>query len=429
MRSNKRSTRLIAVLVILASTLFASPGRAAAQQETILHSFPGSSEDGYDPTTSLIFDPAGNLYGTTYFGGTPGGCPASDGCGIVFELTPVAGGGWTEKVLHAFKDNGKDGYYPNGALTRDGAGNLYGTTFQGGSHNDGTVFELVPGAGGIWKEMILHNFNVSGNDGYEPVGALVLDAAGNLYGTTDRGGSHQQGTVFELTHLAGGGWSEKILHNFNANATDGYYPQGVIFDSAGNLYGTTFAGGAYGVGTAFMLKHATGGGWTEKNLHNFANTPDGDYPHAGLVFDSAGNLYGTTGGGGAYSEGTVFELTLTTGGNWMETVLYSFSSNINGTNDGALPSDTLVLDAAGNLYGTTDVGGASNNGTVFRLSPASGGTWTEDILYSFGGIPDGDYPAVGLIFDPVGNLYGTTSAGGAHSNGGLVGGTVFELTP
>jgi uncharacterized repeat protein (TIGR03803 family) len=113
----------------------------------------------------------------------------------------------------------------------------------------------------------------------------------------------------------------------------------------------------------------------------------------------------------------------------METVLYSFSSNINGTNDGALPSDTLVLDAAGNLYGTTDVGGASNNGTVFRLSPASGGTWTEDILYSFGGIPDGDYPAVGLIFDPVGNLYGTTSAGGAHSNGGLVGGTVFELTP
>src|SRR5664280_3872238 len=310
-----------------------------------------------------------SLYGTTLEGGTYYS-------GTVFELTPAAGGGWTEKVLHNFNENGTDGALPRAPLIFDAAGNLYGTTEYGGTYYDsdlGTVFELTPAAGGGWTEKVLHNFGI-GRDGTDPLAGLIFDAAGNLYGTTEYGGTYYDsdlGTVFELTPAAGGGWTEKVLHNF-VIGRDGTDPlAGLIFDAAGNLYGTTEYAGNYGAGTVFELTPTAGGGWTEKVLHNFNGT-DGEFPYSSLIFDGAGNLYGTTSAGGTYSSclsgyycGTVFELTPAAGGGWTETVLHSFG---NGT-DGYSPSAGLIFDAAGNLYGTTPHGGTYEGGTVFEVTP------------------------------------------------------------
>jgi uncharacterized repeat protein (TIGR03803 family) len=435
MRSRKLSLRLTAAFAISILTLLGTATPTVAQQETLLHSFPSSSKDGYNPDAGLIMDSAGNLYGTAVFGG-PGTCPAFAGCGAVFELTPKAGGGWTEKLLHTFTANGKDGFNPYGSLMLDAAGNLYGTTDGGGIYGFGTVFELTPKAGGIWTEKVLHNFNNNGKDGLGPLAGLISDAAGNLYGTTGSGGSHGYGTVFELTPSTGSAGTEKILHNFANNGADGTTPEApLIFDAAGNLYGTTAYGGAYGVGTAFMLKPSTGGAWSERNLHNFdINGTDGYYPSAGLVFDAAGNLYGTTFTGGANNLGTVFELALMANGNWHETLphTFSFSETSTGMFDGSYPFAALASDGKGNFYGTTSTGGNSDQGAVFEMTPAAGGGWTEATIYSFtfdlNGTTDGGVPMAGLVFDTSGNLYGTTYFGGAYVSG-QAGGTVFEITP
>ena len=397
--------------------------------EAVLHNFNNNGTDGaYPYYVGLIFDAAGNLYGTTQDGGTYG-------FGTAFELTPVTGGGWMEKVLHSFDFNGTDGAYPYSGLILDATGDIYGTTYGGGSVNCGsygygcgTVFELTPTAGGGWTETVLHNFIFSGADGYHPAAGLIFDAAGNLYSTSYAGGTSGLGTVFELTPAAGGGWTENVLHNFsNTGTDDGAYPNAsLIFDAAGNLYGTTEMGGTYSIGTVFELTPAAGGGWTQKVLHNFSNagTHDGVYPNASLIFDAAGNLYGTTTVGGAYDEGTVFELTPVTGGGWMETLLYSFCPQ--NCTDGAYPRAGLIFDGAGNLYGTTTLGGAYSfpSGTVFELSPQADGIWTEQVLHSFGNGTDGQNSTADLIFDAAGNLYGTTTMGGTY-----YGGTVFELTP
>src|SRR5664279_5403051 len=206
-----------------------------------------------------------------------------------------------EQVLHNFNNNGTDGTFPQAGLIVDGAGNLYGTTSEGGTYIScsggcGTVFELTPNGSGGWTETVLHNFNSNGTDGANPYAGLIFDAAGNLYGTTTTGGTYYVGTVFELSPSQGGGWTEKVLYSFNYNGTDGNYPQASLtIDAAGNLYGTTWAGGpyGYGYGTVFELTPAAGGGWTETVLHNFVGT-DGAAPLAGLIFDAAGNLYGTT---------------------------------------------------------------------------------------------------------------------------------------
>ncbi|MFZ0319190.1 MAG: choice-of-anchor tandem repeat GloVer-containing protein [Candidatus Sulfotelmatobacter sp.] len=246
----------------LAATALMAATPAFAQTEDLLFSFTGSGEHGSAPVGGLIFDAAGNLYGTTILGGE--GVCGSEGCGTAFELMPNAGGGWTQKVLHSFHDNGKDGLYPVTSLIFDATGNLYGTTENGGSHAAGTVFELTPGTGGNWTEKILHNFG-AGSDGTAPEAALIFDAAGNLYGTTSGGGAHVSGTVFELSPTTTG-WTEKILHSFAGYPKDGDIPAaGLIFDAAGNLYGTTFNGGKhsncpYGdCGTVFELTPATGG--------------------------------------------------------------------------------------------------------------------------------------------------------------------------
>jgi len=428
---SRAATAALAIAVVLALTVVLSqsaqaqsPATGGIWTEKVLHSF-GNGTDGYWPSAGLIFDAAGNLYGTTQVGGTYN-------YGTVFELTPQAGGGWTETVLHSFNDNGTDGYYPSASLIFDAVGNLYGTTPAGGTYGGGTLFELTPIGGGNWAETVLYGFCSQANcaDGYKPEAGLIFDAAGNLYSTTEAGGTYGEGTVFELSPTAGGGWTEQVLYSFG-NGTHGTNPEaGLIFDAAGNLYGTTVNGGTYNYGTAFRLSPGEGG-WTETVLHNFGSGTDGAYLYGGLIFDAAGNLYSTTYAGGTYTSctgtggcGTVFELTPTGGGGWTETVLYSFCPQDNCT-DGFYPEAGVILDAAGNLYGTTSLGGGPHSsGTVFELMPTVGGGWTETVLHSFSIIgADGTNPVAGLIFDTAGNLYGTTYEGGIGR------GTVFELTP
>jgi uncharacterized repeat protein (TIGR03803 family) len=415
-------TRLQAALLIVSVAVLATSSWAAPR-EKVLHSFNRNGEDGAEPLAGLIFDAAGNLYGTTTAGG-------SYDAGTVFELTPGADGTWQEKVLYSF---GKDAASPQASLVFDAKGNLYGTTLSGGAYHVGTVFELTPTDSGGWKEKILHSFG-NGKDGFFPYSNLIFDTSGNLYGTTYYGGGGSSctsgcGTVFELTPEAGGGWKETILHSFYGNGKDGFFPYAnLIFDTSGNLYGTTSQGGSYGSGTAFELIPKPGGGWKEKILHSFDfNYEDGFYPTAGLIFDSAGNLYGTTRSGGrSICEtgcGTVFELSPTVGGCWKERILHTFDQH--GGPDGYYPAGSLIFDAAGRLYGTTYSGGAYHiDGTAFELTPRTDGPgWTEKVLHSFDR-GDGDEPWGGLISDPKGNLYGTTYWGGTYGWG-----TVFEITP
>jgi uncharacterized repeat protein (TIGR03803 family) len=387
----------------------------AAGQEKVLHSFNNDGKDGTKPVAGLVFDSRGRLYGTTAEGGAYGYY------GTVFELTPTAGGSWTEKVLHSFNDNGKDGYNPYAGLIFDASGNLYGTTGYGGAYGYGTVFELTHSAGIGWTEKVLHSFNDNGTDGRNPVAGLVFDAAGNLYGTTYRGGAHGYGTAFELTPTGSGSWTETVLHNFNYDGKDGYFPgASLIVDASGNLYGTTEYGGLYSYGTVFELTPTAGGSWMETVLHNFGYIPDGSIPYAGLIVDASGNLYGTTYAGGVYGYGTAFELTPTGGGSWTETVLYNFDNN---GGDGASPPARLIFDSAGNLYSAGEFGGAYSYGTVFELTPTVGGSWAEKVLHSFNlNGKDGINPSAGLVLDSAGNLYSTTVGGGAYDYG-----TVFEI--
>ena len=328
--------------------------------EKVLHSFNFNGKDGAYPLAGLIFDEKGNLYGTTYAGGT-------NGFGAVFELRPV-NGTWAEQVLHSFNPDGRDGALPEAGLIFDAKGNLYGTTLQGGTYDDGTVFELMPNTNGKWSEEVLHSFNVNSRDAAFPEASLVFDCEGNLYGTSYGGGTYSDGTVFQLKASTNGTWTAKVLHSFNFNGKDGFAPEAaLIFDAKGNLYGTTVEGGTYNNGTAFELVPGTNGKWTEKVLHSFDhNTDGGSVLFAGLVFDAKGNLYGTTYVGGAYSFGTVFELVPRTNGEWTEEVWHSFNPN---DEDGLLPTAGIILDNSGNLYGVTNEGGASGNGVVFEISP------------------------------------------------------------
>ncbi|HZW92989.1 MAG TPA: choice-of-anchor tandem repeat GloVer-containing protein [Candidatus Eremiobacteraceae bacterium] len=414
-----------------------------AQTYATIHSFAGFDQgDGAEPQASMILDGSGNLYGTTFYGGA---FACGNGCGTVFELTPVSGG-WQETVLHEF--TGKNGSLPWASLVSDGT-NLYGTTWQGGTLSDcggngcGVVFKLSPSSTG-WHETVLHIFS-GGKDGANPRAGLILDASGNLYGTTSQGGiaadcgGNGCGVVFELSPFSGGGWAEKELHSFTGGS-DGAQPwAGLIFDTDGNLYGTTSAGGSSGTGVVFELKPASGGGWKEAVLHTFSSVAKGLTPAAGVIFDPHGNLYGTTSGGGITTGdcsptgcGVVFKLSpdVSTGG-WAETVIHVFQ----GTRDGAFPDAGVILDSAGNLYGTTQQGGlltggcdANRCGVVFEFSPTATG-WKETVLHDFiGTSADGALPEAGLVLDSTtGNLYGTTTEDG--TSGGNGSGTAFEITP
>ena len=340
------------------------------------------------------------------------------GLGTVFELVNSSGS-YSEKVLYSFAgyQSGGDGAYPQAGLVMDSSGNLYGTTAGGGGGNEGTVFELV-NSSGTYTEKVLYSFNFSG--GANPDGGLVIDGSGNLYGTTQSGGANFFGTVFELVNSAGT-YSEQVLYSFTKSGGDGGYPYaGLIIDGSGNLYGTTVQGGANNFGTVFELVNSSGS-YSEQVLYSFTNSGgDGANPIAGLLADSSGNLYGTTQSGGASNVGTVFEL-VNSSGTYNEKVLYGFSTS-NG--DGYYPYyGALIMDSTGNLYGTTAYGGPRGQGTVFELVNSSG-TYTENVVYSFGsGCSDGYSPFGGLVMDSSGNLYGTTEGGGSSGVG-----TVFSLT-
>jgi uncharacterized repeat protein (TIGR03803 family) len=288
----------IAALAGLSVTI-AFSGAAQAATEQVLYSFSGGG-DGNGPTSALVFDAAGNLYSTTQTGG-------SAGFGTVFELSPSTGGTWSENVLYSFL-GGADGNTPAASVIFDNSGNLYGTTYFGGTAQLGTVFELSPSGGGAWTETTIHTFG--GIDGSNPTANLVFGNSGNLFGTTSVGGSGDGGTVFELTPSGGGSWSEKVIFNFPNNTAGGAYPYaGLTFDSSGNLYGITSYGGAKTLGNVFELS-PSGGSWAIKNLHAFGGNPDGQYPEAAVIFDTTGNLYSTTVGGGTSTCGcgTVFRL-------------------------------------------------------------------------------------------------------------------------
>lgn len=298
---------------------------------------------GLYPNSRLIFGPDGSIYGTTWKGGGAG-C-GGEGCGVVFKLQPPvtvacrsAFCPWTETVLYTFT-GGDDGSYP-GPLILDAAGNIYGTTYYGGTATCacGTVYELKS-SGGLWSKTTLLNFDSS--DGASPDGPLVLDRAGNLYGTAVTGGSANKGMVYELS-LAGASWTETVLHTFQEN--DGAYPDGgLIADSSGNLYGVTAEGGAAGLGTVFRLTQP--GSWTLETLYSFTSYSTGGTPHGPLVFDSAGNLYGVADFGG-FGDGTIFELTFTNQ-TWIARDLHDFNGS-----DGTFVNPGLVVDAEGNVYGT-----------------------------------------------------------------------------
>jgi uncharacterized repeat protein (TIGR03803 family) len=297
MKGKRLSTAWPGILAIFSLTLFATG--IASGKEKVLHSF-GRDGDGAYPFGSVIMDAAGNLYGTAT-------CTTYDysclGDGFVFELTPGEGGEWSEKVLHQF--SGRDGSNPEAGLIFDIAGNLYGSTVSGGAYRRGTVFELSPNQDGSWTETVLHSFG-NGSDGRGP-GNLIWDAAGNLYGVTGGGGSKGNGTAFELTPIGGGDWSEKVLHNFHG--TLGRGPTGSLtWDAAGNLYGATGSGGIYDLGAVFEMTPTEDGNWSEKVLHSFGHPTDGFNPSGSLIFDAAGNLYGTTSGDFDYYV-TVFEFT------------------------------------------------------------------------------------------------------------------------
>jgi uncharacterized repeat protein (TIGR03803 family) len=355
--------------------------------ETVLHVFMGNSNgDGAAPTGSLIVDGTGNLYGTTGYGGS-GTCillGGNGGCGTVFELSPptVTGGAWTETILYNFQ-GGKDGYFPQGALVFDKAGNLYGATQFGGGFGScnefypycGTVFELGPPKtkGGAWTEKVLYAFHDE-EDGANPRGGLVLDRRGAVYGAAAIGGAGCSycGNIFRLVSPKRSGWIHKVIHVFR-EAPDGALPNGgLVFDSHGRLYGTTEVGGKDDRGIVFRLTPVGTGGWPwrETVLHSFTQGADGANPLAGLVFDAKGDLNGTTSwAGGLYANGTVFRMRQQPGGGWRLATLHVFP----GSPDGATPWDRVILDRAGNLYGTTEYGGTGGCqggcGTVFKVRP------------------------------------------------------------
>jgi uncharacterized repeat protein (TIGR03803 family) len=428
------SFRDIAAIVI-GLVLFLST--APAQTFNVIYNFTGGL-DGAHPWSGLTSDAAGHLYGTTSEG-AQGSCVSltGTGCGSVYKLTHKSSS-WVASPLYDFQ-GGTDGAFSVASVIMGPNGILYGTTSSAGqgtcsyygSSGCGTVFSLRPQVT-FCRSIIcpdiqtqLYSFT-GGNDGGNPLeGDLVFDSAGNLYGTTHVGGLYGYGAVYELTP-AGKGWTESVIYSF-AGGNDGASPwSNVILDSAGDIYGTTGRGGntgcgGAGCGTVYELM-PSGSGWVEKILYTFQGGDDGTYADGALLRDSSGNLYGGTLKGGANGGGTVYELMPSDGG-WKFNVLYSFPGS-----EAALIA-ALIMDPAGNLYGTTQYGGANGDGSVFELSP-SGNSWIYSELHDFTYGLDGGIPVGRLLRDASGNLYGTAFGGGTNGCNGPYGcGVVYEITP
>lgn len=391
----------VAILMIVAAT------QVQAQTFTVLHSFTGGA-DGDQPTAGLTLDRAGNLYGTTTYGGTRH-------AGAVFKLAH-SGAGWVLYPLYSFQGSA-DGGNPNARVVFGPDGSLYGTTTDGTPYGYGSVFNLRPPVASCrasfcpWTVNVLYSFTGHADGGAPEYGDLVFDSTGNIYGTTSAGGLQSCGggscgVVFRLAH-SNGGWTESPIYSFTGG-NDGYEPySGVIFDNAGNLYGTTFEGGANFTGTVYELT-LSGAGWRETTLSSFVG--ESGYPFGGVILDQQGNLYGTTIVGG-----TAFELQ-PDDGSWAYTLLHTFTGY-------AGPAGSLTRDAAGNLYGTSEGDGLYQNGTVFKLTPSNGG-WAYTDLHDFTGGRDGGFPVGSVAVDSQGNLYGTANSGGSDG-----GGVVWQITP
>jgi uncharacterized repeat protein (TIGR03803 family) len=436
----------LTIALSIAFAIAITPAQSArAQTYTVLHNF-SNGADGGSPESMLTMDSAGSLYGTTLYGGSGNG---GLGFGTVFEMVE-RNGSWNFFTIYDFKGNpgNNDGAGPLTRVVFGANGYLYGTTVSGGGGEEcagftyfgcGTVFSLSPpngGGGGAaskgntdgtghgveplirkcivncpWIEQVLLQFG-NGLGGIYPYGGLAFDTAGNIYGTTQLGDG--LGTAYELAH-ADSGWTQSILNNFTGS--NGGEPYDTLaLDGSGNLYGTARGGGANGYGVVFELSH-TESGWVETILHSFADS-DGALPFGGLIFDSAGNLYGTTSSGGSGNGGTVFELS-PSGEGWQFILLYNF------TGSGQWgPADDLTMDSVGNLYGTAYQDGAHSLGQVFKLTQHNG-TWTYTDLHDFAGGADGCKPDGGVVLDSQGNIYGTTTGCGTYPNQY---GTVWELT-
>jgi hypothetical protein len=412
-----------------------------ARREQALYFFSGAPDGELPGVGRLTFDRAGNLFGATSTGGT-GNCKFRGfvtGCGTIFELSRSASGKWAERVLYNFKDL-RDGTGPYGTLDVNVAGRIYGVTMGGGNRGCvplfwvyrgcGTVFELVP-SGERWSKRTLHEFS-GGIDGGNPLAGLVLDSAGNLYGTAYCGGALYScynegagaGVFFELRPNKSGSWDDVVLHSFGRQLNDGAFPLGDLkVDGEGNIFGTA--------GNVFEMKRLSSVRWRYRQLIELGNNAftQGYHPNGGLAFDMAGNLYGTMAAGGNVNCncGLVFEVVRSPNGRWLERVLHTFS----GGSGGGRPQTGLTIDSAGRLYGTTPNGGDAtcNNGggcgVAFELYP-NGSSSKERILHTFrDDDTDGGMPESMMIFDKAGNLYGTTMYGGLGANLGL--GSVFEI--
>ena len=398
----RRSTVVSFTLIILMAVFsFLASVSQPAQSQTykIIHNFTNMGEDGATPYGGPVLDASGNLYGTTYLGGTYGN-------GSVYQLSP-SGSDWKYSSLYSFK------FLPDGAGPAFGTlaigpnGALFGTTEGGGFF--GTTFEICSCR---TPELEVHKFGF-GTDGAQPIGGVVFDAAGNFYGTTSLGGAYGNGTVFEEKR-SGSRWTESVIYSFTGGDDGTSPPAGVTVDAQGNLYGTTSFGGANGIGVVYELS-PSGSGWTQTVLYTFRGQRDGDYPVGGVVLDQAGNLYGTTFDGGVNGGGVVYKLS-PSGTGWKFKTLHSFTGAYGG------PYNKLTL-ANGNIYGATEAGGANGLGSVFKLAPAKHG-WTFTNLYDFVGGSEGAQPYGSVAVDSNGNVFGTANTGGSRNQG-----VVFEITP
>ena len=442
---------LLALLPVFSSG--ASPVAIASKQpaakETLIYSFQGGT-DGADPGP-LTFDAAGNLYGATARGGIGTGCGGGP-CGTVFELERT-GDSWTKRTLYSFH-GGNDGGWPSAGVIFDDSGNLYGTTSIGGSEDAGTVFKLAPNSKGEWTHHVIYTFSSYGGAGGSPRTDLAFDNRGNLYGTTSNGGNgagcfgdNGCGAVFKLTPHADGSWTETTLHNFAPPPDGGNPSSGVIFDSAGNLYGMTEYGGTglcrpfsdlaftnLNCGVVYKLTPPkSGGSWTESIVYNFVRgSGHGVYPSGGLLFDKAGDLFGTSrAGGNGY--GTIFELHSQQDGRWRESDPHLFYGKPDGREASMQVESvlgSLVMDEKGDLFGVNSWGGVNYNGVVFELQRLNDG-WRLRILYAFPNDSGDNFNVkTGLVRDSQGHLYGTTASGGTGAACNALGcGTVYEITP
>jgi len=399
----------VSVLAIFAAITILVSGARAASTTTVIYSFLGDT-DGEYADTDLVTDSAGNIYGTTVQGGT-------SSSGTVFQVTPSG----VHTVIYSFT-GGKDGGEPYKGVTLDAQGNIYGTAGVGGMYvgpcvdtGCGTVFKLT-NSGGTWNFAVIHSFT-GGSDGWGPGAGVTVDSQGRVFGMTPVGGSNNAGVIYQLKSDSSGNWREKIIHSFTGGKDGlGGSAGRLLPDGAGGFYGACTAGGLNGNGVVFQLSPGTNGSWRLKPLYPFKGMPDAGFPYGGLLLDKSGNLYGTSYYDGANDLGAVYKLT-NTNGTWTESVLYSFK----GGSDGNSPISNLVFDSAGNLYGTTSEGGSARClcGTIFKLTPGSGGTWTESVAHRFTGPPDGAFVYNGMVVDSAGNFYGATVHGGTANEGAI----------